>query len=512
MRCYLKKCSMFALLFLFLLPFVSSGWAETRTMTADVAVVGCGSAGLAAAVTAAEGGATVIALEKMPIAGGSSNLAEGMFAAESVLQKKEFIDVTKDEAFKRHMANTQWQANAPLIRKIIDKSPTTIDWLMGMGVEFKPAALYPGGGMTWHLIKPDYDGAPVVKALLERGKKLGVQVLFETPGKKLILDDKKRVRGVIAQDSKGNTIRINAKAVVLATGGFANNAEMVRKYTGYGPDDLISLVPLNKTGDGISMAMEAGAAVEGMRGMMVWSGLVGPGVKPFGHLFAVTVQPYLQVNQNGERFCDEAIVYLFPEAGNIILKQKKKVAYVIIDEATKKHLIEDGVDNGMGMVVAVSTKLTDFEKELQDALKANNPGVIVADSIEELAGKMGKIGVDPTRLKKTIAEYNGYCDKGHDDGFAKNPRYLRPVKQAHFYALKINPLLLITLGGVKTTASTEALDTNDEVIPGLYAVGNDVGGLHPQDVYDAETTGGTFGCAVNSGRIAGDNILKYVKQ
>lgn len=482
--------------------------AETKIMTADIAVVGCGSAGLAAAVTAAEGGAKVIVVEKLPMAGGSSNLAEGMFAAESSLQKKNYIPVTKDEAFKRHMDNTQWRINAPLVRAIIDKSPDTIDWLMGMGVEFEPAALFPGGAQTWHLVKPHYHGAPVVKALLERGKKLGVQVLYETPGKKLIFDDKKRVKGVLAQDSKGNVIQINAKAVVLATGGFPNNPEMVQKYTGNAPNELFAAVPLNKTGDGISMAIEAGAAVEGMAGMMTVAGVVGPGLKPFCHLFAVTAQPYLWVNQDGERFCDEAVVYRFTVAGNILLTQKNKVAYAIFDDATKKYLIENGTDNGSGKIIPVTTKLTNIDNDIKDAVNANNPNVMVANSIDELSGKMG---VDPARLKGTITQYNGYCDKGHDDGFAKDPRYLRPVKQGKFYALRMNPLLLITLGGVKTTVLTEALTANNQIIPGLYAAGNDLGGLHAE-VYDAETTGGTFSFAVNTGRIAGENALKYVKK
>jgi fumarate reductase flavoprotein subunit len=120
------------------------------------------------------------------------------------------------------------------------------------------------------------------------------------------------------------------------------------------------------------------------------------------------------------------------------------------------------------------------------------------------------MGVDPTRLKKTVAQYNSYCDKGHDDGFAKDPRYLRPVKQAKFYALRMNPLLLVTRG-VKTTVLTEVLNTGNQVIPGLYMAGNDVGGLH-SEVYDTETTGGGFGFAVNTGRIAGENALKYAKK
>jgi fumarate reductase flavoprotein subunit len=316
-------------------------------------------------------------LEKMPMAGGSSNMAEGMYAAESSLQKKNYIAVTRDEAFKKHMDNTQWRTNAPLVRAIIDKSPDTIDWLMGMGVEFEPAALFPGGNQTWHLVKAEYHGVPVVRALLERAKKLGVQVLYETPGQKLVLDEKKHIRGVIGQDAKGNVVQINAKAVVLASGGFANNPEMVKRYMGHGPDELIAGVPLNKTGDGINMAVEAGAAVEGMSGMMTVAGLVGPGLKPFCHLFAVTAQPYLWVNQDGERFCDEGWSTTFTVAGNILLTQKNKCAYAIIDEAIKKYLVEKGTDNGSGKIIPVGTKLTNIDNDIGDAIKAGNPNVML---------------------------------------------------------------------------------------------------------------------------------------
>jgi fumarate reductase flavoprotein subunit len=217
------------------------------------------------------------------------------------------------------------------------------------------------------------------------------------------------------------------------------------------------------------------------------------------------MQPCLKVNQDGERFCDESIDW--PMMTNLILDQKGKVAYAIIDEETKRDYTQgSGIDHDYGVRSPATTKMANFDSELKDILAKGNPDVFVADSVEELATKMG---VDPIRLKNTVAEYNAYKEKGHDDGFAKDPRFLRPVKTPKFYAVRIRPLILTTLGGVRVTERLEVLDQNLDVIPGLYAVGGDVGGLHVE-VYDAYLSGKTLGFAVNSGRMAGEAALKFI--
>jgi fumarate reductase flavoprotein subunit len=133
--------------------------------------------------------------------------------------------------------------------------------------------------------------------------------------------------------------------------------------------------------------------------------------------------------------------------------------------------------------------------------------VFVAETLDELARKMG---IDGPALQKTVEEYNGFCAKGHDDQFAKEPVYLRPVRTPKFYGFKCYTDFLCTCGGIRINEKTEVLDGNDEVISGLYAVGCDAGGMYG-DSYDVVASGIGSSFALNSGRIAGENALKYAR-
>jgi fumarate reductase flavoprotein subunit len=141
-----------------------------------------------------------------------------------------------------------------------------------------------------------------------------------------------------------------------------------------------------------------------------------------------------------------------------------------------------------------------------EALRSKNPDIYEAETIEDLATK---IGINPVVLKATIQEYNGFCAKGHDDLFAKKRKYLRPLKKPKFYALRCYIRFLGTLGGIKVNHMMEAIDRNGRPLPGLYAGGLDAGGLYG-DSYDVTTAGGTLAFAVNSGRLAGKSVLRYL--
>ena len=140
-------------------------------------------------------------------------------------------------------------------------------------------------------------------------------------------------------------------------------------------------------------------------------------------------------------------------------------------------------------------------------MERGSTDVFAADSLEELAKR---INVKPETLKATVEEYNAFCEKGHDELFAKNPDYLWPIKVPKFYAVKVRTVFLGTLGGIKINQRTEVIDKKGNVIPGLYAVGFDAGGMWGESYCFRAASGGSSGFAVNSGRIAGKNALKYL--
>jgi len=481
---------------------ITPAGAKEIQLNHDAAVVGAGGAGLTAALTLALGGADVIVFEKMKFAGGSTNFAEGIFAVESSLQRRRNIMISKEEAFKEHMEFSHWRANPRLVRAIIDKSGETIDWLIAQGVEFVgPMSLYPGGPRTWHVVKGERHCAEVIKALLARLDEKKVKIYYETPAKDLIKTADGKVKGVIAEDKQGNTIKVEAKAVIIATGGFANNKEMLARYTRAHPN-LELLGNMGKTGDGIRMAFEAGAAEKGIDVVQ----LTGPYVKGergISTLYACLSQPFLWINKLGDRFMNEA-TFKFPYVGNALTEQPDQMMYTLFDEDSKKSLQEKGLDLGMGVYVPTGTKLVDIDADLESGMK--NGQVFVADSIMALAEQ---IRVDPKALAATVEEYNEFCDRRKDDLFGKPSRYLYPIRTAKFYAIRGYASATGTIGGVKINHKAEALDTDFRVIPGLYVAGNDAGGFYG-DSYEATSSGGTMGFAINTGRIAGESALDFI--
>jgi fumarate reductase flavoprotein subunit len=479
-----------------------------KAMETDVAVIGSGVAGLAAALTAAEGGAKVIVFEKQRSLGGSSNFFYGMFAVESEMQRQRYITYSRDQAFKNIMEYSHWRANPRLVRAIVDESGATITWLQQQGVDFEDARInFPKAPMTYHVVKGQ--GAAVVKALATSAKEKGVDIKPATPAKR-ILKQGERVGGVIAEQ-EGDDIEVAAKVVVVASGGYANNKEWVKKYSGF--DVGVNVFPVgnvDKTGDGIRMAWEVGAAEEGLGVLELYRvGPVGPDFPMMGQLEFIPAQPDLWVNQSGERFCDESIAFSETSSGNANARHREGYTYSLFDESIKQLILEKGIERGVGEDNLPGMRPLNFDKELQYALERGTTELFVAASIEELAGKMG---IDPAALKATVDEYNGFCDKGHDDLFTKNPKYLRPLKGPKFYAVKSRTICLGSLGGIRINRNIEVVDKKGKVIPGLYAGGFDAGGMYGDSYCIHDSSGLSSGFAVNSGRIAGKNALRYMEK
>ena len=472
----------------------------------DVVVIGAGACGLAAAVTLAEGGAKVIVFEKQRAMGGSSNFFHGVFAAESDMQRAQFIDYTRDKAFKNIMEYSHWRANPRIVRAFVNESGATIGWLQKEGVEFREVMInMPDAPRTYHVVKGK--GEALVKVLATRAREKGVDIRLATPVQR-ILKEGNRITGVIVEED-GEEKQVTAKAVIIATGGYANNKEWQKKYAGFDLGvNLIAHGNVDKVGDGIRMAWEVGAAEDGLGVQeLIRSGPMGPEFSFWGEVRMLTNQPDLWVNPRGERFCDERIAFYDTSHGNANARYKEGYTFSIFDDSVIRRLMEEGLDKNAGMDNLPGSKPANLDKELRAELEKGTTEIFEADSIEELAKKLE---MNPSVLKATVDEYNRFCEKGHDDLFAKEPRFLRPIKGPKFYAIRVRTVTLGTLGGIKINEKMEVVDKKDEAIPGLYAGGEDAAGMwgdsYPIDI----ASGGSSAFAMNSGRIAAKNTLSYI--
>jgi fumarate reductase flavoprotein subunit len=474
---------------------------------ADVAVVGSGATGMAAAVTLAEGGAKVVVFEKQRSLGGTSNFFQGTFAVESAMQRERYIDYTRDQAFKNIMDYSHWWANPRLVRAIVNESGPTISWLQEQGIVFVDATInMPDSPLTYHVIKGK--GEAVIKALVDRAKSKGVQIFPGTPVTSLLKQGGK-VSGVVV-DVDGEEAEVAVKTVVIATGGFANNREWVKKYTGFDLDvNLVAVGNTGKTGDGLRMAWEAGAAEEGVGTIEMFRvAPIGPEFAMGCNLEQAAAQPDLWITARGERFCDETIGFYDSPVGNAQARYKADGhTFSLFDDSIIQRLVERGLDKGVGVDYPPGYRLLDLRKEIEAALDHGSKEVFAADSLEDLAAQ---IDVDPAVLKATIEEYNRYCAQGHDELFAKDRRFLRPLIGPRYYAVRGRAVFLGTMGGIKVTEEMQVVDKKDNVIPGLYAGGFDAGGMYGDSYPIKSSSGLASAFALNSGRIAGKSALAYL--
>ena len=500
-----------------------------QRLKTDVVILGTGGAGMAAAISAAEGGAQVVVFEKRRNFGGISVTGMGIFAVESRLQKLKNVPFTREQVFKLFMERTHWMADARLVRAYIDKTASTIEWLEGMGVRFDllDITTFPGClNQTGHIVRAPRGGwhggisAHMIKLMKEHAEKLGVKFYFATPVKKIVKTGR-RITGVVAADKGGRTLEVTAGAVIVAAGGYVHNREMLAKFGGFelGRDFHI-MHTIRLEGDGIQMAWAVGAVPDGMYPQLAGIGVAAGQLehvekakrttfigRPHPSINTTSRQPYLWVNLHGMRFVDEGCGN-GPYMANALVRQKDRVCFTIIDSDTKRHLQGTGVESVTYMDTD-SPKIGDLDADIKSALTEGLDYACVADSIKALAAK---IKVDASVLQHTIDEYNRFCDKGHDDLFAKDPRFLRPVRKPPFYAFRRSPSGYGTIGGIKINEKTEAMGQDNEAIPGLYAAGDCANGTHTYDyplVYIL--WGSTLGFAINSGRIAGENAAKYIQ-
>jgi fumarate reductase flavoprotein subunit len=473
---------------------------NTEILNTEIAVLGGGGSGLSAAVAATELGAKVIVLERRRSPGGNTARAGGIFAAESHLQRRMRLDVRRDACFKEAMSYSHNRINPRIIRAYLNKSGGTIKWLEGMGLKiYSLPPYYPGQTMvTWHC--PKAGVREVTNVLLKRCKALDIPVLTRARAIEILRDEKGNLNGVLVKKAR-QSLKVNTRCIVIATGGFGGNKQLLHQYSPAYMEN-INLIGLPHKGDGIIMALEIGAAADGLGTMH----MTGPGFPNSRVLTGLAIEPNtLWVNKYGERFIDEGNGLKSFEVVNAQMRQPEMLSFTLFDAAIREFLAENGFTKGMGSIYkATRVKAASWLKELE--FESRKGELKMAGSWEEIAAW---IGVAPGALINTINEYNDCCDHGYDPVFGKDRIYLKPLRIPPYYAMRCVPGMLGTLGGIKINERMEVIDRNDKPIPGLFAAGSDTGGWSG-DTYNINLAGFTSGFAINSGRIAGENAVKFI--
>jgi len=431
-------------------------------------------------------------------------LAEGFFAAESPAQKRLLIDAKKDVLYKMALDYAHYKIDPRILRVFINRSGDTVQWIEKKGMRFNHIApLYPNQvPLVWHIVEGH--GATLIKIFEKECKEKSIPILRKTQAKKILVDDKGRVKGVRAEGEEGK-IEIEAKSVIVATGGYASNKDLLKRYC---PEHAKILkyegVP-GMDGDGLIMAMELGANTDGLGNLM----MVGPAPYPKNWTIeGVAGEPYcLWVNKKGERFIDETVTFNVFEAINAILRQKDGIGYALLDHRIKDTIVKQGLIRGCGeMFVRRGEEMKELDEEFNKQI--DKGGAFMSESLEEISEW---IEAPRDALRKTVDAYNLFCDQRYDEIFVKDPQYLQALRTPPFYAMKFSGAILVTTGGIKINYKMEVLDKEGEPIPGLYAAGADTGGWE-SETYCALLSGSGFGFAMNSGRIAAENASDYIQR
>ena len=415
-------------------------------LNTDIVIIGAGGAGMTAAINATQAGKDVILLEMMPYAGGNTTKATGgMNAAETHYQKEQGIEDSVEQFVEDTMKGGHDINDRDLVTIMAENSAEGIDWLDSIGAPL-PKISFSGGATNQRIHAPEDGsgvGAYLVTALLKKIDELGIKVMYNTKATDL-LSLEGTVNGVMAESDEAY-YTIHSKAVILATGGFGNNQEMIVNYR----SDLEGTVTTSAPGimgDGIVMAETVGAGlvdidqiqlhptVEQKTSMLITESVRGDGA--------------ILVNQDGKRFTDELLTRDVVSAAE--LAQPGSYAYII------------------------------FDQKLREGLKATekyiSTGITVqGDTIEDLAAA---IDVDPATLADTLANWNKYVADKNDPDFGRTTGMENDLSTPPYYAIKIAPGIHHTMGGVHIDTGAHVIDTNGKVIPGLFAAGEVVGGVH----------------------------------
>lgn len=487
------------------------GIAPVAQYNADVCVVGAGMSGLAAALQAAQNGMSVIMLEKTGATGGGGRGTEGIFGVNSKMQQELGIEVDPVEVIKAEMSYHHNRVDGLRWLDLIEASGDNVEWLRENGVNFTGVVdNYHGGDHnTFHWFSENRAAQDYAPPMTEKVLELGAEILLNTPAEKLITQDG-AVTGVYGRKANGDYVQVNAKAIILATGGFANNDEYLSA-AGFSNPKAVQRFLYGYTGDGLRMALEAGGTdtLDRISGLWQLSLTGSPGGEygTFGSGNGLVVGSHsgntLWVNEYGERFCaensgDENWMALMTPT---LVHQR---AYSIFT----RDIFNENVKN----IAFPADTYEESMAEIDERFASNPYGdSFVADTIEELAAKVEAAFPDikAETLIETFNHYNEMCRSGADTDFGKPANYMVEMVNPPYYFIYMPQAVLVTFGGIHVNRNFECLDKQEQPIPGLYAVGVDSAELWP-NIYTINVPGGTNANNVNSGRTAANNALAYI--
>ncbi|SCY96507.1 flavocytochrome c [Alkaliphilus peptidifermentans] len=441
-------------------------------LTTDVVIIGSGGAGLAAAIEAKDGGKEVIIVEKMPLVGGNTLRATGgLNAAETSVQKEQGIEDSIASHYEDTMKGGYEKNIQELVTVLTENAADAVEWLINLGADLNDVGRMAGASQN-RSHRPT-GGAPVgshiVKVLKDNAEARDIKILTETTATEILTEEGK-ITGIIVTDKNSNEFIIEAKAVIVATGGFGANttmfADLDNSLSGFGTTNHPGA-----TGDGITMAAAVGAGLVDMEEIQTH-----PTVVPSnGYMIteAVRGNGAILINSEGKRFVNE--LQTRDVVSEAILEQDGKTSFLLFDEGVRESLsaIEGYVRQGL-------------TKE--------------GETIEELAEVLG---IDSEILMATLETYNGAVTDGEDKEFGRDDMP-RSLENSKYYVIEVGPAVHHTMGGLKINTLAQVLDENGQVISGLYAVGEVTGGIHGGN----RLGGNALTDLIVFGRLAGQTAAK----